>query len=149
MPYRDYRPVDLLITPSDAAYTANDVVGGVLSFTMNNATGFLYGVTVTVGEASIAVPGTIWFYSAVPTTTIADNAAFAPVHADNKKILGKVLLPTADALNSFNVYITLLTTPMPFTCTGTLYAYFVTSGTPNFTGAAQEIQIRLHVYCEG
>jgi hypothetical protein len=146
MPYQDYRPIDITITPSDAAYTANDVVGGLLTLPMNTGHGKLHGVSVAVGEASIAVPATIWLYSAEPTT-IADNAAFAPVHADNKKLLGKMLLPTADALNSFNVYNLTLSVPIPF-WTGVVYAYMVTTGTPNFTGAAQEIGLRFYVTSE-
>lgn len=140
MAYENFLPVDKTITPSDDAYTANDVVGGLLTLTMKGGNGKIHGVIVAVGEASIAVPATIWLYSAVPTV-IADNAAFAPVHADNKKLMGKLLLPTADALNGFNVYTLISTIPIPF-WTGVVYAYMVTTGTPNFTGVAQEIGLR-------
>jgi hypothetical protein len=149
MAYKDYRPVDYVITASEAAYTANDVVGGLLTIPIpNGGTGRLVGYSIAVGEISIAVPGALWIYSTVPTTTIADNAAFAPVHADNAKNLAVLTLPAAITVASFNIYQALLTTPLPFGTNGNLYIYFVTSGTPNFTGAAQVINVKLLVECE-
>lgn len=144
-------PVDYPITPSDAAYTANDVVGGRIALTMPTNTGLIMGATVAIGEASIAVPGTLYFYNAEPSN-IADNAAFAPTHADNEKLIGKILLPTAIALNSFNVYMAKNNQSAQDGVfeysTKTLYVYYVTTGTPNFTGAAQDINLRVHVIGE-
>lgn len=146
MAYNDYRPIDKTFLASDPAYSAGDVVGALLTLTMYQPFGFIRGASVAIGEASIAVPGTIWLYSEQPSA-ILDNAAFAVTHADNKKILGKILLPTADALNSFNVYHAILATPIPY-WTATIYAYFVTSGTPNFTGTDKEVGIRFYVSSE-
>jgi hypothetical protein len=148
MAYKDFRPIDYVITASDAAYTANDVVGGLLTIPLSAANGRLVGYSIAVGEASIAVPGALWIYSTVPTTSIADNAAFAPVHADNAKNLAVLTLPTAITVASFNIYQALLTTPLPFSTNGNLYIYYVTSGTPNFTGAAQVINVKLLVESE-
>jgi hypothetical protein len=149
MAYKDYRPIDYVITASDAAYTANDVVGGLLTIPIpNGANGRLVGYSIAVGEVSIAVPGALWIYSTIPTTAILDNAAFAPVHADNAKNLAVLTLPTAIAVANFNIYQAILTTPLPFSTSGNLYIYFVTSGTPNFTGAAQVINVKLLVECE-
>lgn len=146
MPYEIFTPVDISITPSEEAYTANDTVGGLLTFAMKGGNGYIHGVRVAVGEASITVAGTIYFYSASPTAFL-DNAAFEPVHADNAKLMGAYTLPTALTLNTRSVYIAMnagsLAFPkIPF-WTGTIYAYYVTSDTPNFTDAAQNISIRL------
>jgi hypothetical protein len=142
--YSETRPLDITITPSEAQYTANDVVGGLLTLSifeqLEIMRGLVLGAIVSVGEASVAVPGTIHVYNEAPAV-IADNAAFAATHADNKKRIGKILLPTAEPLNSFNTYDGMLSTPFPF-FGQTLYANYVTSGTPNFTGAAQLIGIR-------
>lgn len=151
MPIKDFRPVDFTITPSDAAYTANDTVGGLLTLTMNRPYGYIVGINVAIGEASITVAGAWYFYSAAPTSFL-DNAAFAPVHADNKKLLGVLTLPTALTLNSRSVYQLMpagsnAAPRIPF-YTETVYAYYVTSDTPNFTGAAQEIGVRLYTVTE-
>lgn len=148
--YSETRPLDVLINPSEAQYTANDTVGGLLSLPVYQdlgiMRGLLLGVIVTVGEASIAVPGTIHIYNEEPSE-IADNAAFAPTHADNKKRIGGMLLPAATALNSFNIYEYWASAPIPF-YGQTLYAYYPTTGTPNFTGTDKEILLRFAILGE-
>lgn len=151
MSYKNYTPIDTTITPSDAAYTANDVVGGLLTLTMPRDCGDIVGVIVSVGEASITLAGTIYFYSASPTS-FADNAAFAPVHTDNEKLIGYYTLPTALTLNTRSVYVAMAAgsnafAEIPFS-NGVVYAYYVTSDTPNFTGAAQDVNLRVLVRTE-
>jgi hypothetical protein len=143
--YHDFRPVDVTITPDGAAYTANDVIGGLLTLSMNTTRGFIYGVTVGENE-NIAIPGAIWIFDSSPTT-IADNAAFAPVFADHQKLVGVLTLPSATVVNSLNIYnLVQNDKPLPY-WTSTLYAYFVTSGTPDF-GTSKSISIRFYVVGE-
>lgn len=150
MSYTSYDPVDVPITPSDAAYTSGDTVGGLLTIPMPSSNGFIYGLIVSVGEASIALAGTIYFYNEAPAV-YADNAAFAPIHTDNEKLIGWQLLPDAVELNTRNVYkvdaSTAGFTPIFFN-NSTIYAYYVTTSAANFTGAAQDVNLRLMVASE-
>lgn len=144
MSFEDYRPIVIDITPSATAYTANDVVGGLLTPTLTIVPTVITGVSVAIGEANIAVPGTLYFYKATPTT-FADNAAFEPVHADNEKLIAMVTLPTVTPLNTRSLYQIRYgggsTMPL-IEISGQFYIYYVTSGTPDFA-AAQDIQVTL------
>jgi hypothetical protein len=143
--YHDFRPVDLTITPDTVAYTANDVIGGLLTLSMNTTRGKIYGVTVGENE-NIAIPGAIWLFDSTPTS-FDDNAAFAPVFADHQKLVGILTLPTAVAVNSLNIYNLVQNDKPILYWTDKLYAYFVTSGTPGF-GASKSISIRFYVMGE-
>lgn len=145
MSFKDFRPIVISITPSGTAYSANGVVGGLLTPTLTTVPTVITGISVSIGQASIAVPGTLYFYKSSPTTTFADGDAFAPVAADNDALIAAITLPTALSLNSRNVY------HMRYGTGGTMplleissqfYIYYVTSGTPNFN-AAQTIKISL------
>jgi hypothetical protein len=142
----NFRPVSTVINPSDAAYTANDVVGGLLTVTPRSLPAVLCGVRIAVGEASIALAGTLYFFKSAPTT-IADNAAFTgQTAADNAKLITYYTLPTAVPINSFNIYNGMYgrdSFPLiPVDPTnGSIYVYYVTSSTPNFNGAAQVVDI--------
>lgn len=142
MAFKDYSPIVVSFTPDTAAYGSGDVVGGLLTPALSICPTVIVGVSVAISEASIAVPGTLYFYKAAPTT-FADNAAFAPVYADNEKLIAMVTLPSATLLNTRNVYhirygggstMPLIEVDQQF------YVYYVTSGTPDFA-ASQEIQI--------
>ena len=150
MSWSDCTPVDIDFTPSASAYTSGDVVGGLHTLNMETTRGLIIGVTVSISEASIAVPGTIYIYSAAPTT-FADNAAWAPVHADNCLEIGSILLPTAVVKNTRNTYKLKFgggsTLEMIEFASNTLYAYYVTTGTPDFA-ASQTIRMRFHVIGE-
>lgn len=142
MSFKNHTPIVVNITPDTAAYTAGDVVGGLLTPALTVCPTNIVGVSVAISEASIAVPATLYFYNATPTS-FADNVAFAPVYADNEKLIAMVTLPTATLLSTRNVYqirygggsaMPLIEIDRQF------YVYLVTSGTPDFA-AAQEIQV--------
>lgn len=142
MAYINLDPVDLTITPDSAAYTANDVIGSLLTIMMNTNSGKIYGITVGENE-NIAIPGAFWLFDASPTV-IADNQPFAPVFADHQKLVGIMTLPTAVAVNSLNIYNLVQNDKPILFWTKTLYAYFVTSGTPDF-GTTKSISVRFYV----
>lgn len=143
-------PVDVSFTPHASAYSSGHVVGGLHTLNMPTTRGYIIGVTVSIGEASIAVPGTIYIYSAAPTT-FADRTTWQPVHADNILMLGSMLLPTAIPINTRNVYKLKYgggsTLELIEFASNTLYAYYVTTGTPDFA-ASQNINMRFHVMGE-
>ena len=140
-------PVDLTISPSASAYSSGHTVGGLLTLNMPTTRGFITGVTVSIGEASIAVPGSFYFYSNSPTS-FADRTAWLPVHADNILEIGSLLLPTAVVKNTRNTYKLKFgggsTLELIEFFTNVVYAYYVTTGTPDFA-AAQSIGVRVHV----
>jgi hypothetical protein len=115
----------------------------LLTLPMPTTRGVITGVTVAVGEASKALAGTIYLYNAEPST-FANNAAWLPVHADNQKQIGEMLLPTALPQNSFNVYSLKFgggsTLGLISYATNTLYAYYVTTSTPTFS-ASQNVTV--------
>lgn len=147
MAYDNYTPVTVTFTPDTNAYGSGDVVGSLLSATFTGGVPFLLGgITVSVGEASKALAGTIYLYDSAPTT-IADNAAWASglTAADNAKQIGSILLPTAISSNSRNIYEIKYgggsTMPLIGIQVATLYFYYVTTSTPTFS-ASQTVTIR-------
>lgn len=145
MSYEDFRPITVSITPDTNAYSSGDVVGGLQTVQFNCSSFLLAGVTVSVGEASKALAGTIYLYDSAPAT-IADNAAWAvSLAADNAKQIGSLLLPTAIASNSRNIYELKLgggsTMPLIPIWTDKLWFFYVTTSTPTFS-AAQTVTMR-------
>src|SRR5574343_384011 len=84
------------------AYSANDVVGGLLTFQLapeapagvNPASGFVRVVTISDDDNEKAALELHLFREA--PTVIADNAAFAPTFADLKKRVGSVVIAAGD-----------------------------------------------------
>lgn len=146
MAYNNSLPLVSTITCRDAAYSSGNVIGGLKTIPLTISPTLIVGVTVAINEASIHAPGTLYLYNASPTA-FADGAAFAPVAADNAKRLAPLLLPTAVAINSLDTHDLRYGTggTMPLlpvqTVDGNLYFYYVTSGTPDFTGEAQTITV--------
>jgi hypothetical protein len=97
------------LTVTNGAYTAADVVGGVI--TLGGATeshGECCSVINSVKLAGVvAIPYHLWFMSAdVIAGTVADNGAFAIAAADEANYLGHVVIAAADytaAQSAFNV----------------------------------------------
>ena len=140
-------PVVKNITPDTSAYQSGDVVGGLLTLAMPTTRGFITGLHIAVGEASKALAGTMYIYNATPST-FADNEVWLPVHADNQKQIGEMLMPTALSQNSFNVYSLKFgggsTLGLIEYATSTLYAYYVTTSAPTF-GASKDVTFTFHV----
>lgn len=138
------------------AYTANDVVGGLLTFDISNAGG---GGVVrwarVVDDDNEKAELTLYLFNAAPTT-IADDAAFAPVVADLKNYVGKVLFEVADyetingnavAMIGHGVSTDLVNIDFP-SSSGNLYGYLVCTATPTYT-AATDLTISLGVWLDG
>lgn len=124
------------------AYTAGDVVGGLMTFAVGGVglSGSIRSVIV-VDDHSQEEQYELYFFYALPST-IADDAAFAPTLADLKKLVSTVTLATADwtTLNSNDVAIlgghedTAM--DIPFTSEdGNLYLYAVATDTPDQNAA--------------
>lgn len=146
----DFRPVSVRPTITAGAYSANDVVGGRLDFTIpwKAAGGFVDSVRI-VDDANQKAAMTLYLFSRVPTA-IADNAAFAPTVADLQALAGTIAIAATDyvTLNNNAVAIKRLNSDgaISFWCPdGILYGYAVVSGTPTYANAA-DLQFELRMY---
>jgi hypothetical protein len=131
-------PVTLTVT--NGAYTAADVVGGLITFAGASSGAGKRSVIHTIvlsGVAALAYE--LWFFPAdMAAGTIADNGAFAPAAADIAGCKGVIPIAATDycaAQSAFNVA-TLRSVGFEFTCVATtLYAYMkaVATTTPGTT----------------
>lgn len=147
-PRSRYRTIDTELTVDTDAYTANDVVGGLLTLDAHSIGGGLIVDIMLVDEDSAAAPFTLYIFDSKPAT-IADDAAFAIVIADLRKLIRAVDIAAGDytTVNSLD-YAQKTGLNIPFIAQdGNLYAYLVTTGTPNYTNA-DALYLRLLVLVE-
>ena len=154
----DYQTVEVPITVTLAAYTANDVVGGLLtSDAIKQIQGRSYIQWVRlIDGATQAEPFLLYVFTAVPST-IADSAAFAPLEADWAKCAGSISIPAAnyDTFGSeadcawaagkdrkTNEFIT-----FGNSLTGKLYFYLVAVETPDYA-AVTDLTLHLNIMTE-
>ena len=81
------------------AYTANDVVGGLMTFAISTEQGHRSGQIVSMlvtDDHDQKEPYTLYIFTGGAPTTIADDAAFAPAIADLKKIVATITVAAAD-----------------------------------------------------
>lgn len=133
------------VTPAitAGAYSAGDVVGGLITIPIKGAGG---GGTmrriIVVDDANVKGDLKIYLFTDAPTT-IADNAAFAPTIADLKKLIGIVPVAAADyvTLNSNAVAIADDLGIDFFVPGENLYAYVVVDGIETYA-AVTDLTIR-------
>lgn len=132
------------------AYTANDVMGGLLSFDVSSLTvnGGLINQAILVDEDAVAADLTLYLFESTPAT-IADDAAFAPVIADMNKLVAVIAFADADksTVNSIDYLIKEDINNVFTTTDGTLYGYLV-DGTGGTWTNADAITIRLYIVSE-
>lgn len=136
-------------TITAGAYSAGDVVGGLLTFDVSGAPeGSLLTRALLVDDDNEKPELTLYLFNASPTS-FADNAAFAPVVADLKKLITKVTFATTDyvTVNS-NAYALKedLNDLIPAN-TGSIYGYLVCTATPTYT-ATTDIWLALDFLTE-
>jgi len=138
------------------AYTANDVIGGLLTFDISNAGGGgIVRWTRIVDDDNEKAELALYLFNELPST-IADDAAFAPTVADLKKMIGKVLIQAADyetingnavAIIGRGVSTDDVNIDAP-TNTGKLYGYLVCTATPTYS-AATDLTVSLGLWLDG
>lgn len=140
--------VTLYPTITAGAYSAGDVVGGLLSFAFasgRGASGIVRDVRIADDDDEKAACK-LWLFERQPTA-FADNAAFAPTMADLKYCAGVIAIAAADytTVNS-NAWAGIHEIGYDFTIEqGTLYGYLVCDATQSFT-AATDLAITLTAY---
>lgn len=90
--------VQATLTVTNGAYTAQDAVGGLITFAgavRANGKESILNSLLLAGLPS-AIPFELWLFNADLATPVADNAAFAMVAADQVKLLGVVPITAAD-----------------------------------------------------
>ena len=150
------KSITTALTVDTNAYTANDVVGGLLTFNVANAGGGgLIRWASVVDDDNEKAELTLYLFDQAPTA-IADDAAFAPAIADLKKYIGKILFEAADyqtingnavAMLGHGVSTDFLNIDFN-TVDGNIYGYLVCTGTPTYT-AATDLTLRLGVWLDG
>lgn len=145
------RTIDYPLTIDTNAYSAGDVVGGLITLDVSSAGGG--GVIrrlMLIDEDNEGAVLTIYFFDAKPTT-IADDAAFASaiVAGDMKKKIATVAIAAADyeTINSMKI-VTKDGDDLNIdyeTESGNLYAYVVCTATPTYA-AATNLTLRVTVW---
>ena len=138
----DTRPIDISIVPDTSAYATNDVIGGKLTFSPDAKKGIIQAVSIC-DDDNEGAQYVLWLFSVV-TTTIADNAPFAPVLADLNQLMGRVTITTADyvTVNSLKSSHVGLSNQIEFN--NNFEGYLVSTDTPTFA-ASKQVNIRLHI----
>ena len=150
------RLVEASVTPTvtAGAYSASDVVGGRLSFSVQAASGvYLLKSVRLVDDGNVKAAGSLYLFNSAPTA-FADNAAFEPVIGDLSKVVASVAIAAADYTTLNGNALGLVDDRSgikggSFTVSaGVLYGYFVCSGTPTYT-AVGDLTISIALMSEG
>src|SRR5688500_9821651 len=141
------------VTPTVAltAYTAEDVVGGLLEFDVSalSVNGGLINSAVLIDEDSQAEPFKLYIFDSLPST-IADDAAFAPTVADLQKLVCVISFAAASyvTVNTFDYCIVEDINTAFSTTTGKLYGYLVANAsTPDYANV-DTLTITLRIISE-
>lgn len=144
------RFIAVSVTPTIGtdAYTANDVVGGLLTFDVTGGAigGGLINSAWVVDDDDEKAALKLYLFDEAPTT-IADDAAFEPTAADLKKLVSVVSISAYTTVNS-NAYCVVEDINNVFTApNGNLYGYLVCTATPTYT-AATDLTVKLMILAE-
>jgi hypothetical protein len=151
------RELPLAITNKiGGAYSANDVIGGLLTFNVANAGG---GGVIrwarVVDDDNEKAELTLYLFNTAPAV-IADDAAFAPSVAELKTYIGKILFQAADYETINGNAVAMLGhgastdyLNLDFTSSdGYIYGYLVCTATPTYT-AVTDLHVTLGTWLDG
>lgn len=144
MLYGNRLVVNVTPTISTSIYAAGDVVGGLMTFPVATAGGGgVINQIVITDDDNEKAQATLYIFDA-PPTSIADNAAFAPVIADLKLLVAVIAVASADftTINS-NAYAVKAGINQTYKGSS-LYMYCVCTATPTYT-AITDLTFRLTV----
>lgn len=132
------------------AYTAGDVVGGLLTFTFSGLTvnGGILNQLIMVDEDNVGGTLTLYLFEEAPDT-IADDAAFASAISidDMNKLIGIHTLPSPTTVNSIDFYHTTDINDVFTTTNNSIYGFLVDSTGGTWTNA-DALTIRLYAISE-
>lgn len=139
-------PTTQPVVSASSAYTANDAVGGLLTFASAAIDGFNSGIIdglLIIDDAAQAAELDLVLFSATFTAT-ADNAAWNVAEASMENCIGHITL-TDYAAGSANAVGTKSGVGIPFNLGAgntTIYGQLVTRGTPTYA-ATDDLTVKL------
>lgn len=139
-----YKQVTVAPTITAGAYSAGDVVGGLMTIPLESYSGIIRQVNVDDDDNEKA-DITLYFFNASPTAVL-DNGAFAPTIADLKKLVGILNIATAayTTVNG-NAWAFKAAVDIEYAVAESgvpsLYAYCVATATPTYA-AVTDLQFR-------
>lgn len=147
-----YITVDATITPDNDAYTANDCVGGLITFDLSGegmaANGGVLSTITIVDDDNEGAALNLYFFDAQPST-IANDAALALTAADLRKLTYYKAVAAGDyvTVNSLKfAYLGQLAVQVRAD-NGKLYMYAQCTGTPTYA-ATKTLTVRLGILTE-
>jgi hypothetical protein len=152
MPYAKFLKVNPnALVVATAAYSDNDVVGGLLTFELTGLSqnGGLLNAVMLTDAANQSEPYRLFLFNEAPST-IDDADAFAPTIADLKKLFAIVTLAALDyvTVNSLQVLIKSTSNVLFSTSNGRLYGYLVANGSTPDYAAATDLSLTLMIQGE-
>jgi hypothetical protein len=140
----------IVLTPTvtAGAYSANDVMGGLLEFPMpHNSSGFVRSVQITTDDGE-TMACKLHLYVSAPTA-FADNAAHAPTINDLRNRFAQISIAAADYVTiNGNAQATVSTnTSLDFEVTNqnAVFGYLVADATPTFA-ATTDLTVTVTFY---
>jgi hypothetical protein len=151
MRYQEFIKPSVTPTVVLTAYSAEDVVGGLLQFDVSqlSVNGGIINSAILIDEDSQAEPFKLYLFDSLPST-IADDAAFAPTVADLQKLCSVIEFAAASyvTVNTFDYCIVTDINDVFSTSTGKLYGYLVANAsTPDYANA-DTLTITLRILSE-
>lgn len=137
------------VVSASPAYTANDTIGGKMTFTGLLSTpqfaSRLKKVLIQCKTAQTAACDLVLFSSDPAGTTVTDNGPAAVAVADIPKIVANINIPTGAwaALGTPSVAEVDCDIPLPGNNGGSLFGILITRGTPTL-GSTSDINVVLH-----
>lgn len=146
MAFQELTRIDVELTVALTAYTAGDVVGGLITFAIPGPAkyGFIHELML-VDEDAQNEGYKLWLFDAAPTT-FADDAAYLPVVADRRKEIGMIEIVAGDyvAENTTTKAVVVPSDIILFTAddAGNIYGYLEATATPDYANT-DALYIRL------
>lgn len=137
------------LTVATTAYTAGDVVGGLLDLSIlcGPGGGGVIRQVMVADAANQKEPYKLYLFDRKPTV-IADDAAFAPVIADLQKLVGVIEIEAADYVTIGSLAYAIVpgkddvSNEPVHHASGQLWGYLVATDTPDYA-AATDLTLRI------
>lgn len=140
-----YKAITVIPTITLSAYEANDVLGGLLTFTLPSHAaggGILGNIRINDADAENAAMK-LFLFNAKPATTIADAAAYAITAADQALCFYEWTIAATDWQTNTDGWVHDKPNCI-FAADTHIYGYLVPTATPTYT-AATDLQITIDV----
>lgn len=148
-----YLTVEASITPDTSAYSAADVVGGLITFEGAGgvAGGGILNSIMLADDDNEKAGLTLYLFDEVPAT-IADQAAFALSLADAKKLVAAVVWTATTDYTSVGTQAYSYKGDLNYTFTSDgknrLYGYLVATVTPTYA-SSKTLHLQLRILTQG